>query len=350
MRFGLHFLLSCSDSQTPRQRYRDTIEQAVHAEALGFESVWPVEQHFNRQVSVMPCPSLLLAAIAERTERLRLGTGIVQLALAHPLRVAEELATLDNLSNGRVEFGVGRGSNPAHFAGFGVVAAESRERMAEGLAYIRAAWTSDRFSFAGRYFQADDLSLAPLPVQRPHPPIRVAVNNVETAVWAGQHAYPILLATQVNPIPRLKQLIDGYREARRDSGRSEPKPDDISVVMPMFVGDDHAQVKAELEPSIRHFASLTASLAAAALPRASEAERVVLLPILERLRSLDYARLQDSLGVVGSPAQCITRLEQIQRELNPGRIIGWFNFGGLVPHEQVMRSMERFAREVMPAF
>src|SRR5690349_24874694 len=112
MKFGLHYLLSVSETQSPLQRYRDTLEQAVYAESLGFESVWPVEQHFNQLQSAMPCPTLLLAAIASRTTSLRLGTAIVQLPLAHPMRVAEEIATLDVLSEGRVELGVGRGSQP----------------------------------------------------------------------------------------------------------------------------------------------------------------------------------------------------------------------------------------------
>ena len=112
MKFGIHFLLSTAALQSPERRIRDTIEQAVLAESMGFESVWPVEQHFAREVSVSPCPAILLAAIAERTRTLRLGTAIVQLALHHPLRVAEEIGVLDVLSGGRVELGVGRGSNP----------------------------------------------------------------------------------------------------------------------------------------------------------------------------------------------------------------------------------------------
>jgi alkanesulfonate monooxygenase SsuD/methylene tetrahydromethanopterin reductase-like flavin-dependent oxidoreductase (luciferase family) len=115
MKFGLHYQLACSDAQTAVQRYRDTIDQAVYAEALGFESVWPVEQHFNPNLSILPSPLLLLAAIAERTRALRLGIAIVLLPLSHPVRVAEEVATLDVISNGRIEFGVGRGAIPNHF-------------------------------------------------------------------------------------------------------------------------------------------------------------------------------------------------------------------------------------------
>ena len=218
MKFGLHYLLSVSASQSPTQRYRDTLEQAVHAEALGFESVWPVEQHFNQLQSALPCPTLLLAAIAARTTTLRLGTAIVQLPLAHPLRTAEEIATLDVLSGGRVEFGVGRGSQPRHFAGFGVPLSDSRDRMIEALDYLRVAFTHDRFSFDGRFFHADDICLVPKPVQRPHPPIRIAANSPDSFELAGRLGYPILVATHINPLPKLRELLGasgGTLRARR---------------------------------------------------------------------------------------------------------------------------------------
>ena len=137
MKFGLHYQLPCSANQSPVQRYRDTLDQAVYAEALGFDSVWPVEQHFNANLSIMPAPLLMLAALAERTRTLRLGIAIVLLPLSHPLRVAEEIATLDVISNGRVEFGIGRGAVPNHFRAFGVPIAENRDRFVEGLEVIQ---------------------------------------------------------------------------------------------------------------------------------------------------------------------------------------------------------------------
>jgi len=180
MKIGLHYQLPCFGAQSPVQRYRDTLEQSVHAESLGFESVWPVEQHFNADLSITPAPLLLLAALAERTRTLRLGIAIVLVPLSHPIRIAEEIATLDVLSNGRVEFGVGRGAIPTHFAGFGIPQAESRERFAEALEVIVQAWTKERVSHTGRFLKGDDICIAPKPVQRPHPPIRAAANSVET--------------------------------------------------------------------------------------------------------------------------------------------------------------------------
>ena len=348
MKFGLHYLLSCAEGQLPAQRYRDTIEQATRAEALGFESVWPVEHHFNPTVSILPCPTLLLAAIAARTTTLRLGTAIVQLPLAHPMRVAEEIATLDVLSGGRVELGVGRGGNPSHFGGFGVPMSESRDRMVESLDYIRRAWTTERFSFRGRFFHADDLALAPRPIQQPHPPIRVAANSADTATWAGREGYPIFVASNVNPLPKLRELIPLYRRARADAGHATAAGEDLTLLMPIYVGSDRRRVERDVAPSVRQFAETAASVAATWVAKSPESERPKLQAILEQICGMTYDSVNAVTGIFDTPSACVERLQQVREELNPGRVICWFNFGGLIPHEQVLRSMELFSAEVMP--
>ena len=348
MKFGLHYLLSCAEGQSPAQRYRETIEQATRAEALGFESVWPVEHHFNPTVSILPCPTLLLAAIAARTTTLRLGTAIVQLPLAHPMRVAEEIATLDVLSGGRVELGVGRGGNPSHFGGFGVPMSESRDRMVESLDYIRQAWTTERFSFRGRFFQADDLALAPRPIQQPHPPIRVAANSADTATWAGHEGYPIFVASNVNPLPKLRELIPLYRRARADTGHVMAAGEDLTLLMPIYVGSDRRRVERDVAPSVRQFAETAASVAATWVAKSPESERPKLQAILEQICGMTYDSVNTVTGIFDTPSACVERLQQVREELNPGRVICWFNFGGLIPREQVLRSMELFSAEVMP--
>jgi alkanesulfonate monooxygenase SsuD/methylene tetrahydromethanopterin reductase-like flavin-dependent oxidoreductase (luciferase family) len=345
MKYGLHFLLSCTPDQTPRQLYREAIEQCVLGESLGFESAWPVEHHFNRQVSSLSCPSLLLAAIAERTQRMRLGTAIVQLPLTHPLRVAEELATLDVLSDGRVEFGVGRGANPTHFAGYGIPVADSRERLSEGLEFIRAAWTQDRFSFEGKYWQARQLALVPRPIQTPHPRIHVAANSPDTAMFAGRAGYCAMFAAHVNPFPKLKELLAIYRNARIAAGHGEPSPDDVTLLMPTYVAPTLQQVRDELEPSVIHAAQLAASLMELAIENVtSEAELAKLVPLLEHLRSIDFEKVQQSMGVAGTPEQIRERFGQIERDFNAGRVIAWFNYGGLVSHAHATQSMTLFAK------
>jgi len=347
MKFGLHYLLSCAEGQSPAQRYHETLDQATRAESLGFESVWPVEHHFNSAASIMPCPALFLAAVAARTNTIRLGTAIVQLPLAHPMRIAEELATLDVLSGGRVEFGVGRGGNPSHFAGFGVPMSESRERMVEALDYIRHAWTNDRFSFRGRFFQADDLAVAPRPIQQPHPPIRVAANSPETAAWAGREGYPVFFASNVNPLPKLRELVPVYRRARAEAGH-EASADDLTLLMPVYVGENRRRVEREVAPSVRQFAETAATVFQGLVAKAPEAERPKLQAIVEQLCGMTYQTVNAVTGIFDTPSACVERLQQIREEFNPGRIICWFNFGDVIPHDLVMRSMELFSARVLP--
>ena len=156
----------------------------------------------------------------------------------------------DVLSGGRVEFGVGRGSQPKHFTGFGVPLAESRDRMVEALDYLRVAFTHDRFSFDGRFFHADDICLVPQPVQRPHPPIRIAANSPDSFELAGRLGYPILVATHINPLPKLRELLVIYHSARAAAGHPAAMPDDLTILTPFYVGDSAARVRQDAEPAV----------------------------------------------------------------------------------------------------
>jgi alkanesulfonate monooxygenase SsuD/methylene tetrahydromethanopterin reductase-like flavin-dependent oxidoreductase (luciferase family) len=339
--------LSCAATQSPVQRYRDTVEQAVSAEELGFESVWPVEHHFHAQASISPCPTILLGAIAARTERLRLGTAIVQLSLCNPLRVAEEIATLDVLSGGRVELGVGRGSNPLHFAGFNVPMEQSRERTTEALRFLQRALRGERFSFEGRFFRAQDIELAPMPVGRV--PMHMAANSVESAQQAGRAGLPILVAAHVQGFAKLGDLFAAYREARLVAGHAPATADDLSLVMPTFVAESKAQIERQLGASVQHMMGLLAQLSAVVLERCEvEEERVKLRGLLERMRSTDLWGVDASGGMFDTPSGCVGRLKKLREQHGIGRVIAWFNMGGLVSHAHVMRSMELFAGSVMP--
>ena len=347
MKFGLHYQLPCCGDQNPVQRYRDTIEQSVHAEALGFESVWPVEQHFNADLSITPAPLLLLAALAERTRTLRLGIAIVLLPLSHPLRVAEEIATLDVLSNGRVEFGIGRGSISTHFAGFGVPQAESRDRLVEALEVIVKAWTTERVSHSGRFFKVDNLAVVPKPVQRPHPPIRAAANSVETFEHMGRMGLPIFVATPINPFAKLKETLPIYRQARKAAGHRDNGGEDVTLALPLFAGESREQIQQMMEPSINHYLQTVAAIYRSAVER-SETVAAQLPERVERFGRTTYEQACESMAIFDTPEACAERLRRVCAEFNIGRVICWFNIGGMIPHVQVMRSMELFAAKVMP--
>jgi alkanesulfonate monooxygenase SsuD/methylene tetrahydromethanopterin reductase-like flavin-dependent oxidoreductase (luciferase family) len=288
----------------------------------------------------------MLAALAERTRTLRLGIAIVLLPLSHPVRVAEEIATLDVISNGRVEFGIGRGSIPTHFSGFGLNQAESRERMLESLELILQAWTSERLSFQGKFYNVDNLSVVPKPVQQPHPPVRIAANSADTFELSGRMGYPIFVAAQVNPFRKIRELLPLYREARAAAGHPDQGGEEVTLLTPLYVGESQAQIRQELEPSIQHFLEAVATIYASAGPLPEGR----LKDVLERVRRMTYEQVCEVMAVFDTPDACVERLQRFQQEFGMGRVICWFNPGGMVPHNQVIRSMELFAAKVMPQF
>ena len=148
--------------------------------------MWLAELHFAPDRSVLASPLILAAAIAQRTRRMKIGTAVQVLPLCHPLRLAEEAATVDQISDGRFIFGVGRSGFAHTYQAYGVPYEESRERFAETLEIVKRAWTSERFSFSGKYFAYDNIALVPKPRQKPTPPIRIAATSADTFVSIGK--------------------------------------------------------------------------------------------------------------------------------------------------------------------
>jgi len=146
---------------------------------------------------------------------------VTLLPLHNPVKIAEEAAIVDLLSNGRLEFGVGRGTAPLHYEGYAVPMEESRERFDEALDFIIGAWTSEPFSFEGQYFQARELKLTPRPIQSPYPPIRIAANSPDTFPFAGRRGMPIFATPLINPPDKLKEGLSVYRDALPSGARGD---------------------------------------------------------------------------------------------------------------------------------
>ncbi len=184
------------------QEYREIVDLARLAETLGFDSAW-VSEHHGSGDGYMPSLLPTLAAMAAATDRIKLGTGVVLTPFHHPLRLAEETATLDILSRGRLVVGLGRGNRPLEFLGHGVPQDESRSRMEEGVEVLRRAWTEERVTFHGRHWQIDDIPVYPKPVSRPHPPLAFAVTSPESLRWAGSNGFAILSSGLFTPLDAL---------------------------------------------------------------------------------------------------------------------------------------------------
>jgi alkanesulfonate monooxygenase SsuD/methylene tetrahydromethanopterin reductase-like flavin-dependent oxidoreductase (luciferase family) len=339
MRFGFFDQLPCADGYTEAQRYRDILSQIELGDELGLDTVWLGELHFSRAFSILASPLMVLAAAAQRTSRIRLGTAVTLLPMHNPVKIAEDAATADILSGGRLEFGVGRGTAPLHYAGYGIAQEESRERFDEALDFIVGAWTSERFSHRGKYFRAEDLCVIPRPLQQPHPPVRIAANSPDTFPFAARRGFPIFATPLINPPDKLKEGLAVYRNTL-------PRGD-VALAFPVHVTTSRAQARSETEPGLMRFlreaAERLAPLSQTDI-RGFEAFRQV----LARIERVKYEDMDHEMGVFGDPDYCIDRVQALKREYGIDEFICYFNQGGIMDHALVLQSMTRFAREVVP--
>lgn len=346
MEFGTFYQLPCAPEQSPLTRYEETMMQIQHADSLGLDVAWLAELHFFPTFSIMPSPLLMASALAQRTSRIRLGIAVNLLPLHNPLRNAEDAATLDILSNGRLEYGAGRGSIPLHFAGYNVSLEESRERFLEALDVVLLAWTTESFSHEGKYYQYKDVQVVPKPLQKPHPPIRIACNSSESFQMAGERGWRIFSSSVVVPVQRLQQELTTYNILRDEHGghRSE---NDVAIMIPVYVSSSLARGREHPEASIMHYFKTIREMynarqtrALMQLPRMQEMQ--------QRLQNMTYDQVLDTIAVFGDPAYCIERLQWFKETLGMHQLICWFNTGGKIPHQRVMESMRLFAEQVMP--
>jgi alkanesulfonate monooxygenase SsuD/methylene tetrahydromethanopterin reductase-like flavin-dependent oxidoreductase (luciferase family) len=198
------------------EAFRDIFELAERAEAWGVECVWLGEIHFTPTRSVISASLQVASAIAARTRRLRVGTAVQVLPLNHPLRIAEEVATVDHISGGRFEFGIGRSGVVRTYDVYGIPYAESQARFREALDIIRLAWKGEPFSYEGQFYRVDKAVVVPRPVQEPHPPIRMATTSDETFPAAGRMGLPIFVGLRTTEIADLQEQLGPYR---RPGGR-----------------------------------------------------------------------------------------------------------------------------------
>jgi alkanesulfonate monooxygenase SsuD/methylene tetrahydromethanopterin reductase-like flavin-dependent oxidoreductase (luciferase family) len=188
------------------------LEEVSYAEEMGMESVWFVEHYFRSEWSHSSAPDLTLAAISQRTERMRLGIAVTLAPLHHPLHVASRMATLDILSKGRVNLGIGRSGYPYQMQPYGTDLKDVSGMVEEYLDIIPGAWTQEEFSYDGKYFQIPPREVIPKPVQKPHPPIWQACSQNETAQKVGEQGLGCLAQTSVG-VERAEQVISIYKKA-----------------------------------------------------------------------------------------------------------------------------------------
>lgn len=349
MHIGLMMECDYREDRTQREAFDEAFATVEAAEVLGFDGVWLSERHFSPPGGPAPissigsAPLLWATAIASRTSRLRIGTAVLLLPLGHPVRLAEEVATLDNLSQGRLDLGVGRSSFPRSYEGYNVPYEESRARFREYLEVMQLAWTRERFSYVGTFYTCRDLALIPKPYQQPHPPLYHAATTRETFAAIGTLGLPLLVGVASMALQEIPTMIAEYQAAWQEAGH--PGQGEVRLRLPIYVAASMDQARSEPQASAMPYyervrqAFVRNAMAFEGTARAARAAQ---------LATLTYEDVLHTRVVFGTPSYVTERLSTLRHEVGLSGIIMEPNIGGRIPHELILRSMRLFAQEVAP--
>jgi len=347
MRFGSFMEFHSRPPGPEADAFAESFAHVRMAEEWGLDGVWLAETHFNPERSLLSSPLIVAAAIAGMTKRLAIGTAVHLLPLGNPLRTAEETATLDQVSNGRLEFGVGRSSMPGSYEGYGVPYSESKERMFESLSVIIAAWTQDRFTHHGTYFSYENVRLAPKPLQRPHPPVRIAATTDDTFTALGEMGMPIFIGIRNTTLAHLSAQVREYERAWRGAGHAGAP--DVMLRLPVYVAPTRERALTEPEESfMRQFTRLGQQYSTTAV-RAG-ADRDERAARAQHLASLTWQQVLEEKVAAGTPEMVADRLQMLREELGLSGVVAEFNAGEKLPAEAVAASLRLFCERVAPAF
>ncbi len=353
MQFGWLTLSLSPSGDEDAARIEQQIEQVCHAEELGFSDVWLTEHYFTGE-SVYNDAVVFAAALAMRTSRIRIGFAVVQMPFHHPIRLATQLALLDNLSKGRIDVGVGKGTvyNEYEFVGHGLRSDDSRERMDEAVEILQRAWTEAPLKFDGKYHQVEIPELRPRPVQQPGPPLWRSVISPGSFEECGRLGIPILTARL--GVEKIKErwatYETGLRSADHDPATHERLMSQIALWRNVYVADSDAQAEDELSQLLLDTRAHMMHVREAYNPGDFVIDPNMLNPWTDPAVS-DAEALPYTLEtgcLYGSPERVREQVAEL-RDVGVKHLLCQTGFGDM-SHERNLVSMRRFGEEVMPAF
>jgi alkanesulfonate monooxygenase SsuD/methylene tetrahydromethanopterin reductase-like flavin-dependent oxidoreductase (luciferase family) len=305
MKVGVLQFFSWPERRVPLQTvYARALERIEIMDRGGFDAVWLAEHHFNA-FSVCPSVHMMGTLAAARTRRLRIGTAVSLAAFYHPLRLAEEVALLDVLSGGRVNWGAGRGFDRTEFEVFGVSAEESASRFREAVDVVLRAWSEDRLTYDGQHFHFENVEVLPKPLQRPHPPVWVAASSEPAVEWAAEHGLSILMDPHAahGEIARKRRL---YEERLIASGFAMAGRE-IPMARLVAVAETHGEAETVARRGARWVLdSYAGPRHGAVLPFGSPVRAMPVDPV---------ERYLSEVIVYGSPAEVVDKLSRLREEM-----------------------------------
>ena len=341
MRFGMFTDFHIRPGASQSEAFAESFRQVDAAEALGLDSVWLAEHHFSPDRSVLASPLVIAGSIATRTERLRIGLAVQVLPLASPLRIAEEASTVDQISQGRLDFGVGRSGLTKYYHGYNVPYEESRPRFIEALDVITKAWTQDTFSYQGDYYTYKDVTLVPQSYQRPHPPVFVALASEDTFPLVGKLGHPIFISS-TTPLPQLKERLALYWDARKAAGHNGNAQ--VALRIPAYVSETSQGAMEEPRESAQYFIRYAAEQLISSAASQEAVER------FRQAAAAPYEQIANERFLFGSPQQVVERLQMYQEELGINAVVLEMNYGGRIPYDRVINSIRLLCEKVIPSF
>ena len=339
------FLEELRAGATDPEFFAELMQTVDAAEEWGLDGIWLGEIHFLPTRSILSSPLVVGSAIATRTRRMCVGTAVHVIPLRNPLGVAEDVATLDHLSGGRFEFGIGRSGSPRAYDLLGIPYEESQGRLMEALEVMREAWKGKPFSFHGSYFHVDNAVVAPRPLQQPHPPVRIAALNPNSFLRAAELGLHIFVGLRGTDISILRGHIERYQATWRAAGH--PGEGSVYLRIPLFAGDSDVAAIEDSRESIAYYFRRQSDMARTGTGSGTRTtgER---LAQADELAGLSFDHILRERVVVGGAASLVARLRELQRELHLDGIIVEPNAGGMIPLDPMMRSLRILARDVAP--
>jgi alkanesulfonate monooxygenase SsuD/methylene tetrahydromethanopterin reductase-like flavin-dependent oxidoreductase (luciferase family) len=270
------------------------------------------------------------------------------LPLNNPLRIAEEAATVDHISEGRFDFGIGRSGSPRAYDLYGVNYGESQARFREALEIILEAWKGERFNYHGEYYHFENAIVSPQPFTKPHPPIRMAATTEETFPRVGEMGLPIFVGLRGMDIPELRVHLQAYRKAWQEAGHVGHG--NVFLRMPVYAAATEQAAQEEPYDSVMYYYSRQADLTRSAVGRAGTGPAERRQARAERLSTLTYEEILHTKVAFGTAAGLIDRLSQLREELGLDGVVAELDAGSRIPTERVKQSLQILTHEVMPAF